>query len=158
MLTKSHCFLRGRILLVAKEFSAWINLYSMRGDSIGLYCSFILYGHIHTYACQRMGLSAAVNNEHGSYSSWIRYFFCVNFLPGKTWAVLWTCNMDQDKGPCSSVSVLGSREVGEWWISEQNWILNSGLVIVPSNGENEVAGGVKLKTSMQRGCSVKVVG
>lgn len=84
-------------------------------------------------------------------------FFCVNFLHAKTWAVLWTCNMDQDKGPCSSVSVLGSREVGEWWIREQNWILNPGLVIVPSNGENEFAGGVKLKTSMQRGCSVKVV-
>lgn len=79
MLTKSHCFFRGRILLVAKEFSAWINLYSIRGESIGLYCSFILYGHIHTYACQRMGLSAAVNNEQGSYSSRIRYFFVWTF-------------------------------------------------------------------------------
>lgn len=57
-----------------------------------------------------MGLSAVVNNEHDSHSSSIRYFFVyVNFLHAKTWAVLWTCNMGQDRGPCFSASVLGGR-------------------------------------------------
>lgn len=146
MLTKSHCFFRGIILLVAKEFSAW--KYHKGWQHWSILQLYFIWPHSH--------LRLPTDGFISCHKQWTwllfiqnQVFFCVNFLHAKTWAVLWTCNMDQDK--CSFVSVLGSREVGEWWISEQNWILNPGLVIVPSNGENE------LKTSMQRGCSVKVV-
>jgi hypothetical protein len=43
-----------------------------KGDNIGLYYSFILYGHIYTKTCQPMDLSAAIDNERDFLSSSLR--------------------------------------------------------------------------------------
>lgn len=60
MLTKSLLFLRKNSACCKGVFDTNKSIFH-RGDNIGLYNSFILYGHIYTKTCQPIDLSVAMN-------------------------------------------------------------------------------------------------